>query len=79
MPDPLSKPPKRLSRELKGLYSKFATNVESISLIAEYLMMRINEVAEAFLALIGETDTSVDVPDTFQEAWHHPDPVEQKL
>ena len=76
-PDPPSKPPKWLSKELKGLYLSFATNVEGTSLIAEYLMMRIDEAAEMFLALIGGTNTSVDVPDKFQEAWHHPDLVKQ--
>ena len=61
MPDPLSKPPKQLSKELKGLYSNFARNVKDKSLIAESLMMRIDKAAETFLALIGGTDTSVDV------------------
>ena len=59
-PVPLSEPPKQLSKELKCLYSNFATNVKGTSLITESLMMQINEVVETFLALIGGTDKSVD-------------------
>ena len=29
--------------------------------------------------MIGGTDTSVDVPNTFQEAWYHPDLIKGKL
>ena len=42
-------------------------------------MMTIEDVAHGLMALVGGTDTSKDVPETFQDAWHHPDPEERKL
>ena len=53
--------------------------MEGTSLIAESLLMNFDTAAETVLALIGGTDSSADVPLTFQEAWYHEDPVERKL
>ena len=41
--------------------------------------MNFDKAAETILALIGGTDNSVNVPQTFQEAWNHPDPIEREL
>ena len=74
-----NEPPKRLSQELRGLCNNFAKDVKGTSLIAESLLMNFDEAAESILALIDGTDSSADVPSTFQEAWHHEDPDERKL
>ena len=79
MPDPPFGPPKRLSKELKGLYLNFATDIGGTSLFEESVMICIDEAVERFLSLIGGTDTSVDVPDMFQEGWHHPDSLSNKI
>ena len=78
-PEQPSKPPKRLWNKLKGLYSNFAKEVEIVYIIAELLMMNFNKAVESVLALIGGTESSVDVPTMFQEAWHHPNPIKQEL
>ena len=71
--------PKRLRNEVRSLYSNFAQEVENACLIAESLLIKFDEAAETILALVGGTDTSADVPTTFDEAWNHPDPTERKL
>ena len=42
-------------------------------------LMTIEDVAHGLMALVGGTDTSKDIPETFQEAWNHPDPEERKI
>ena len=41
--------------------------------------MDFDKAAETILALIGGINNNVDVPQKFQEAWNHPDPIEQDL
>ena len=78
-PEQPSEPPKQLRNELIGLYSNFAKEVDNACLIAESLTMNFDKAVKSVLALIGGTDSSVDVPKTFQEAWHHPNPIKQEL
>ena len=77
--DPLIEPPKRLSRELKSLYSNFAKDVKYAGLIAESLLMDFDKAAETVLALISGIDNSVNVPHTFQETWNRPNLIEREL
>ena len=71
--------PNQLRNKLKGLYNNAVQEVTDACMIADSLLIKLDEAAETILALIGGTDTSADVPTTFQEAWYHPDPIKQKL
>ena len=54
-----------MTREIRDL-----RNSKHFSMIAHDMLHGIEEITEEFLALVGGTDTSADVPIYFQEAWN---------
>ena len=48
-------------------------------MIAETMLPSNNKTADILFALIGGTDSSKEVPQTFQKAWWHSNENERKL
>ena len=48
-------------------------------MIAESLLVDFDKAIETAFAMIDGTNDNVNVPQTCQEAWNHPDPIEHEL
>ena len=42
-------------------------------------MMSLSDMTHALMALVGGTDDSKNIPNTFDEAWNHEDLTEREL
>ena len=56
-----------------------ASSIKGTVMIIENMLLSNNETADIIFSLISGTDSSKEVPQTFQEAWWHSNENERKL